>query len=139
MQEYQAVSAGAGQGVACAVGEKRRPSNTSALAALCTLARLHQIAADPATLAHQLGLQPSQSASTQDLLRAAKHVGLQAKLSRTTLERLPLSSLPALALLRSDNGEVRSVVLAQCDGQRVLLQDPSSPGSGARPRHGSIE
>ncbi len=139
MQEYQAVSAGAGQGVACAVGEKRRPSNTSALAALCTLARLHQIAADPATLAHQLGLQPSQSASTQDLLRAAKHVGLQAKLSRTTLERLPLSSLPALALLRSDNGEVRSVVLAQCDGQRVLLQDPSSPGSGARPVIESLE
>ena len=87
-----------------------------ALAALCVLARFHQIAADPATLAHQLGLQPSETTSTEDLLRAAKHLGLKAKLSRTTTDRLPLSPLPALAQLRSPDGDMRTVVLAQCDG-----------------------
>jgi len=111
----------------------------SALSALCVLARYHQIPADPATLAHRLGLQPSQSASTDDVLRAAKHLGLKAKLSHTTLERLSLSPLPALALLRADDCSVRTVVLAQCDGQRVLLQDPGAPGTGARPIIESME
>ena len=31
--------------------------------------------------------------------------------------------LPALALMRDEAGSMRTVVLAQCDGQRVLLQD----------------
>ncbi len=112
---------------------------SSPLSALCVLARYHQIPADPATLAHQLGLHPSQSASTDDVLRAAKYLGLKAKLSRTTLERLTLSPLPALALLRADDGFLRAVVLAQCDGQRVLLQDPAAPGAGARPVIESLE
>jgi len=110
-----------------------------ALAALCVLARFHQIAADPATLAHQLGLQPSETTSTEDLLRAAKHLGLKAKLSRTTTDRLPLSPLPALAQLRSPDGDMRTVVLAQCDGQRVLLQDPAAAGATARPVIESME
>ena len=52
------------------------PAPHPALAALCAIARLHQIAADPATLAHQLGLAPLDPVSPQDLLRAAKHIGL---------------------------------------------------------------
>ena len=111
----------------------------SGLVALCVVARLHHIAADPATLAHQLGLQPSQPANTEDLLHAAKHLGLKAKLSRTTIERLSLSPLPALALMRSDDGGFRTVVLAQCDGQRVLIQDPAAAGAGSRPIIESME
>ena len=117
----------------------RGTEKASSFAALCVIARFHQIPADPATLAHQLGLQPSQAASTDDVLRAAKHLGLKAKLSRTTVARLPLSPLPALAQLRSDDGSVRTVVLAQCDGQRVLVQDPAAAGAGARPVIESME
>ena len=81
----------------------------SDLRALCMLARLHQIAADPQTLAHQLGLQSSDPASVQDLLRAAKHLGLKARLSRCDAMRLPLMPLPALALVRSQQaGACRS-------------------------------
>ncbi|RZJ57367.1 MAG: hypothetical protein EON49_15865, partial [Acidovorax sp.] len=109
------------------------PEKFPALEALCKIARFHQIASDPVALAHQLALRVSDSVTTQDLLRAARHLGLQAKLSRTTLERLPLSPLPALALLRSGDGTIRTVVLAQCDGQRVLIQDPAAQGAGARP------
>ncbi|MEJ8849684.1 type I secretion system permease/ATPase [Variovorax rhizosphaerae] len=103
----------------------------ASLAALCTIARFHQIAADPATLAHQLGLTPSDAVDTTTLLRAAKELGLKAKLSRTSMDRLPLTPLPALAVVRSEAGADRIVLLAQCDAQRVLLQDPST--GSARP------
>lgn len=46
--------------------------DTGVLAALCAIACFHQVAADAATLAHQLGLQPSEAVSANDLLRAAR-------------------------------------------------------------------
>lgn len=101
--------------------------------ALCLVARLHHIAADPAQVAHQLGWSASHVPTTDDLLLAAKHLNLKAKLSRTTADRLQLSPLPALALLKSEDGALRVVVLAQCDGQRVLMQDPSGAIQGGRP------
>jgi ATP-binding cassette, subfamily B, bacterial HlyB/CyaB len=103
------------------------------LAALCLVARLHHIAADPAHLAHQLGWPLSHQPTTSDLLLAAKHIGLKAKLSATTLDRLTLTALPALALMKNDAGRNLIVVLAQCDGQRVLFQDPSGSIQGGRP------
>ena len=110
------------------------PANAS-LAALCLIARLHHIAADPAHLAHQLGWPASHRPSTADLLLAAKQLGLKAKLVRSGIDRLSASPLPALALLRGEApGEAkRVVVLAQCDGQRVLFQDPSGDIQGGRP------
>ena len=103
-------------------------SGLTALTSLCTVARLHQIPADPATLAHQLGLAPTDSLSADDLLRAAKHLGLKAKLSRSSPERLALTPLPALAVMRDKEGRegksesLQVVIIAQCDGKRVLLQ-----------------
>ncbi len=66
---------------------------------------------------------------------AAKHIGLQAKRVRTSIERLGLTPLPALAVLSPIGGELspRIVVLAQCDGQRVLFQDPAGSSQGGRP------
>ncbi|MDO9199366.1 MAG: type I secretion system permease/ATPase, partial [Rhodoferax sp.] len=61
------------------------------LAALCAIARFHQVAADPATLVHQLGLSVSDTLTTSDVLRAAQHLRLKAKLSRTTVDRLGLT------------------------------------------------
>ena len=104
------------------VAHSRHPAD--ALQSLCVIARLHHIAAEPAHLAHQLGWTPSHVPAIDDLLLAAKHLGLKAKLSRTTPDRLNLAPLPALALMNDG----RVVVLAQCDGQRVLFQDP-----GGRP------
>jgi len=100
------------------------------LAMLCLLARLHHIAVEPASLAHQLGISPSEAISHTDLLRAAKHLGLKSKISRTTPERLNMAALPALAKLVGEDGAERWVLLAQCDGQRVLFQDPAAEGGG---------
>ncbi len=101
----------------------------TALSSLCAIARLHQTPADPATLAHQLGLLPTDTLQVDDLLRAAKHLGLKAKLCRSTVERLALTPLPALALLRGVDDAMRVVILAQCDGKRVLFQDFGKLGS----------
>ena len=99
------------------------------LQALCVVARLHHIAADPAHVAHQMGWPPSHQPTPQDLLLAARHLGLKAKLTRSTADRLGVAPLPALALMK--DGLV--VVLAQSDGQRVLMQDPSGQLQGGRP------
>ena len=107
---------------------------SAALAALCAIARYHQIAADPAALAHQLGLAPSAHPTPEDLLRGARHLGLQARRVHTSVERLALTPLPALALMHPDNTGTpqtpqtpRIAILAQCDGQRVLLSEPHAP------------
>lgn len=110
-----------------AIAHNARPA--TALHALCVIARLHHIAAEPAHLAHQLGWPPSHTPSTDDLLLAAKHLGLKARLIRSPLDRLNLAPLPALALMTDG----RVVVLAQCDGQRVLFQVPSGTAQGGRP------
>ena len=108
-------------------------SPIGALSALCLIARLHHVAADPRHLAHQLGWTDAHRPSTPDLLLAARHIGLKAKLTNSTPDRLTLISLPALALVTNDSGAVSVVVLAQCDGQCVLFQDPSDAVGGGRP------
>ncbi|HEU4458067.1 MAG TPA: type I secretion system permease/ATPase [Methylibium sp.] len=107
--------------------EAAEAPNSPALVALCIAARLHRIAAEPASLAHRLGWPPSHRCDAAGLLLAAKELGLKARRSRTSVDRFPLVPLPALALMRDG----RTVVLAQCDGQRVLLMDTGQDPSGA--------
>ncbi|ACB35260.1 type I secretion system ATPase [Leptothrix cholodnii SP-6] len=111
-------------------------ADASGLPALCLLARLHHLGADAASLRHQLGKSPNEVFTTDDLLVAAQHLGLKAKRLASSAERLPLVPLPALARLRIDTGDgsavERWVLLAQCDGQRVLFQDAAA-ADGGRP------
>ncbi|MFZ5543076.1 MAG: cysteine peptidase family C39 domain-containing protein, partial [Pseudomonadota bacterium] len=102
------------------------PAN-GALEALALVARLHRVAAEPAALLHQLGKSASDTLTTADVLLCAKHLGLKAKASRSSRERLTLVPLPAIA--RMHDGSF--AVLAQCDGQRVLIQ--SFTGAESRP------
>ncbi|WP_431260492.1 type I secretion system permease/ATPase [Roseateles chitinivorans] len=95
-------------------------TRSSALDALCLVARLHRLNADPQAMRHQLGLGPSAPIEREHLWQAARDVGLTAKYIRTEAARLSLVPLPALALMRDG----RVVVLAHCDGQRVLTVDP---------------
>ena len=112
------------------VGEDRDEASErrdGGLKALCLIARLHQVAADPASLRHQLGKFPTDNCDVNDLLLAAQHLGLKAKRQRPQPDRLPTTPLPALALMKDG----RALILAQCDEQRVLIQDaeatPSRP------------
>ena len=111
-----------------------------ALAALCTIARLHHVAAAPEMLAHQLGMSLSGPIALPELLSAANHLGLKAKRVRSSVDRLGLTPLPALALMRTDDASLSVVVLAQSDGKRVLLQDfSSSAQEGSPPTIESVE
>ena len=89
------------------------------LACLVMLARFHQIAADPGQLAHQFKV--SGEAFTQtDLLLAAKHLGLQAKVVKTTIDRLDRTPLPAMAI----DGAGGYFILARFDNDTALIHDP---------------
>jgi ATP-binding cassette, subfamily B, bacterial HlyB/CyaB len=127
--EGQAHVQGEGAPVPPSAGGLDRPP--AGLQALCLVARLHQVAADPAKLAHFLGIGAGADLQPCDLLLAAKHLGLKARLHVATRDRLALTPLPAIALLADGDGSTRYVVLAQCDGHRVLYQDPIQ--EGARP------
>ena len=98
--------------------DRQEATLANALQALSVIARLHHIPCDPAALLHRLGKSASDPATVADLLLVSRQLGLRAKRVRAALDRLPLTPLPALALMRDGSLSV----LAQCDGQRVLLQ-----------------
>ena len=102
-----------------------QPTAGKSFQALCLLARLHHVAAQPEALLHQLGLGPRERASTDHLLQAAKLLGLKAKAVNSTANELQQTPLPALAFMNDG----RVVLLAQCDGQRVLFMDPGTVDS----------
>lgn len=111
-------------------GEDTPAAQACALQALALLARLHHTPCDASALRHDLGLSEHAPVSETELLLAAKKIGLKSKISHTTAARLNLAALPALGWIRSDTGEPRWVLIAQCDGQRVLYQDPTEAGGG---------
>ena len=111
------------------VGAAQAQPSAAALQALVLLARLHHVPADHESLAHALGKTRTEAITARDVLLGARHLGLKARLTRSSAERLSLNPLPALALMNDG----RVVLLAQCDGQRVLFQAPGDAVSGGRP------
>lgn len=97
-----------------------QPKLDSGLISLVTVARLLGIPADPHQLKRAFNVSDEASADTMTLLRAAKHLDLKAKHTTTTLEKLAVLPLPAIAIL--NNGQY--VVLAKADDKKVLIFDP---------------
>ncbi|MCZ2112225.1 MAG: type I secretion system permease/ATPase [Burkholderiales bacterium] len=89
------------------------------LLGLAMLARFHDVAADPDQLAHDFK-EPGKPFGTDQILLAARHLGLKAKKVRTDWIRLERTPLPALAL----DQDGRFFILARLDGDQVLIQDP---------------
>jgi len=99
------------------------------LAALVLIAQFHGLAADATQLRHQSGL-ASQTFSSADLLLAAKSLGLKAKVSRTTFDRLAKTPMPALVLDRDG----RHFVVARVDAEKALIQEAGSAGPSVLPQ-----
>lgn len=81
--------------------------------------QLHHLPADPEQLAHEYGL-GGRELDTTHLVRAARRSGLQARLSRSSWQRLRNTPLPAI--VRGSDG--RYAVLAALSQEKVLLQKP---------------
>src|SRR5580658_10495991 len=88
------------------------------LTALVLIARLHGMAADPAQIRHQAGL-GEREFGEDDLLRAAKRLGLKAKIVQCSAERLQFLSLPALIFDTDGN----HFILAKVSNDKALIQE----------------
>ncbi len=97
-------------------------SPDTGLIGLVMLARLHNLAADAAQLAHDFK-ESGGSFGVPQILLAAKHLGLKARTVRTPIERLAQTPLPALAVM----GDGAFLIIARCEGDKLLVQDPSAP------------
>jgi len=91
------------------------------LSSLTSIAGHYRIAADPFQLGHDLGL-GSRPASGEDIVRAAKRIGLKARLLRGQ-EVKRLATIPLPAIVRLKDGAYRILALRLPDG-RLRIGDP---------------
>ncbi len=105
--------------VATTVSHPQPAAVDSGLACLVTLARLHGVPADPDQLAHEFATDGKRLGNSEILL-AAKHLGLQAKVERVRVDRIAKTPLPAMAL----GGDGHYFILARAEPDGVLIQSP---------------
>jgi len=90
----------------------------SGLRCLVLLAQFHGQTADEAQLKHQFA-QGRAALDETDLQLAAKFLGLKAKIANTSIERLKMSNLPAMALQAND----QHFIVAKVSDDKVLIHD----------------
>ncbi|ESY64277.1 type I secretion system permease/ATPase [Mesorhizobium opportunistum] len=95
-------------------------NDDSGLLALAILLHCHGIAADPGQIRHRMG---AARAGVTEILRCAKDFGLKAKVQRTNWDRLAVTPLPGIAVLR-DGG---FLILGKILDDKLIVQRPSSP------------
>jgi len=84
---------------------------------LTLLLRFHQVAIDPAQIAHQLA---GEAVGATEMLRCAKQLKLKARAVKQTWEGLAKLPLPAIAS-RADGS---FIILGQVTAETALIQDP---------------
>jgi subfamily B ATP-binding cassette protein HlyB/CyaB len=105
------------------------PAADSGLACLALAARFHGVASDPHALRHQHG-EPGQPFADRHIVRAARALGLKARLVESAWERLPATPFPAIAE-RRDGGWL--LVAGVRDGE-ALVHDPLAQWRGVLTR-----
>ena len=75
----------------------------SGLVAVAILLRCHGIAADPEQIRHRMG---AAKLGVTEILRCAKEFGLKARAQRSSWDRLAVTPLPGIALLRDGGSNV---------------------------------
>lgn len=94
------------------------PGNEVALNAIVIISKYHGIAISAMDIKHRFD--PDGSGITQQQwLLAAKHIGLQARVVKKNVKRLPKVNLPALVW--DENGN--HFILAKIENQKYLIQD----------------
>jgi ATP-binding cassette, subfamily B, bacterial HlyB/CyaB len=87
--------------------------------ALVMMLRLHGIAADPEQIKHQFG---AESIGIPEILRCAKQFGLKARIVKTQWQRLAITPLPGIAVLRDGS----FLLLSKADDEKTLVLSPGS-------------
>ncbi len=94
-------------------------SEDTGLDVLVLVARYHGLAADADELRHRFG-RSGESFTAEQILRAARHLGLKARLAVGSWRSL--AGTPVPALIQHVDGHW--MVLARIDADKVLLHDP---------------
>jgi subfamily B ATP-binding cassette protein HlyB/CyaB len=115
-----APSADRGDIVVRAAGAESGVDDESGLVAVAILLRCHGIAADPDQIRHRMGVA---RLGVTEILRCAKEFGLKARAQRSSWDRLAVTPLPGIALLR-DGG---FLILGQVVDDKLMVQRPLSP------------
>ena len=98
----------------------------SGLWALAAVAGYHRIAAEPAQISHDLGLK-GRCSSPEDIVRAARRIGLKAKLLRAQrIERFTSAPLPAIIPL---SGSGFLILTQRLPDGRIGIADPIARSS----------
>lgn len=105
------------------MGDKNQTENKldTGLICLVLLARFNKIAVEPETIRHMLG-GGSKQLSAEDILRAAKKLGLKARKILSKVEKLKKTNLPVIAQMKDES----FVVLARLMEDYLLIQDPKT-------------
>lgn len=101
-----------------------KPPAPSGLICLSLIAGQLQRPTDPIQLTQSLGLNPTQAVTEDQILLAAKRIGLKARGANLGLEKL--SRLPAPAMALCKDGEYVLLIRREPDGT-VLIGDPFQP------------
>ncbi|MGY8661344.1 type I secretion system permease/ATPase [Bradyrhizobium sp. UFLA05-109] len=92
----------------------------SGLIAATILLRCHGIAADPEQIRHRMG---TARIGVTEILRCAKEFGLKARSQRSSWNRLGVTPLPGIAVLRDGS----FLILGKVIEDKLLVQRPLSP------------
>ena len=92
------------------------------LICLILLARFQKIAAEPEQVRHMLGV-GSRNFEANDILRAARRLGMKARRIKAKASRLEKTPMPIIACMKDGH----FVVLIQIKDEKILIRDPLRP------------
>jgi len=95
-------------------------ADDTGLAAFVMMLRVHGVGADAEQIRHRCA---SVTVGVNEMLRCAKELGLKARVSYTSWDRLSVTPLPAIAALRDGS----FLILGKVGEDKVLIQHPKSP------------
>ena len=99
--------------------EQTSESLDSGLTCLVVLSHLHGMPANPSLLRHQFSA-PGKTFTTNELLLAAKSLGLKAREISSDIDRVVKTHFPAIA----QHNDGHYFIIAQIKDEKVLIQDP---------------
>jgi len=107
-------------------GDARPDAVDTGIECLCLIARFHSLPVEAAQISH--AFRAGSTLTAQEMLLAARQLGLSARASRLRADRLGKASLPAVAVGKDGT----FVVLAKLENGQCLIHDPRAQRAEVR-------